>query len=195
MKGKHFIDISRTAEFAGEEISFSVASFYEGEADCAELFSAASEDCTKMTFPYALGKAYPSCAEYDAERFFGACRVVKAKGYLTAAWIENMALYKCERLLIKGGGKSRLERTAAEEIVAQGVKIVGIDAPEIAFEPQRDEVRKILLAGDCIILENLNLEEAEADNYFLMSAPVLTDNTAVSPCRAVLVRDYLYWND
>ena len=131
---------------------------------------------------------------YPIERFFGECRVVRAKGALTAAWIEKMALYRTQKLLIKGEGKGKIDVSAAEEIVASGVRLLGTDAAQIAIESQTAQVRRILAEGDCLVLEGLNLEQAETGTYFLFAQPILMEGCEAAPCRAVLAEDYIYWN-
>ena len=131
---------------------------------------------------------------YPIERFFGECRVVRAKGALTAAWIEKMALYRTQKLLIKGEGKGKIDVSAAEEIVASGVRLLGTDAAQIAIESQTAQVRRILAEGECLGLEGLNLEQAETGTYFLFAQPILMEGCEAAPCRAVLAEDYIYWN-
>lgn len=149
---------------------------------------------THIDFPYLCSENGKTADEYPPERFIGECRVVKARGMLTASWIEEMSLYKCERLLIKSGGRGKIDRTAAEELVMQGVKLVGIDSETIGIEGQDEEVHKILLGGDCLIIEGLDLEEAEMDSYYLITQPLLIYGADAAPCRPILIKDYLYWN-
>ena len=149
---------------------------------------------THLSAPSAFLKQGKSLDSYEPARFVGECRVVKAKGALTASWIEKMALYRCSKLLIKGEGKGKIDTTAAEELVANGVKLIGTDADSIALENMREEVRRILARGDCLVLEGLNLEQVSMGTYFLMAQPILMENCEAAPCRAFLAEDYIYWN-
>ena len=149
---------------------------------------------THLCAPAQYVSGGKSLDAYPIERFFGECRVVKAKGALTAAWIEKMALYRTDKLLIKGEGKGKIDVSAAEEIIASGVRLLGTDGAQIAIESQAAQVRRILAEGDCLVLEGLNLEKAETGTYFLFAQPVLMEGCEAAPCRAVLAEDYIYWN-
>jgi len=149
---------------------------------------------THLCAPAQYVSGGKSLDAYPIERFFGECRVVKAKGALTAAWIEKMALYRTDKLLIKGEGKGKIDVSAAEEIIASGVRLLGTDGAQIAIESQAAQVRRILAEGDCLVLEGLNLEKAEIGTYFLFAQPVLMEGCEAAPCRAVLAEDYIYWN-
>lgn len=149
---------------------------------------------THMSAPSAYIEGAKSLDAYPIERFFGECRVVKAKGALTGLWIENMSLYRCDKLLIKGEGKGKIDPSAAEELIESGIKLIGTDAASIAIEQMNAEVRRILAEGDCLVLEGLNLESAEMGTYFLMAQPILLEGCEAAPCRAVLAEDYIYWN-
>jgi len=82
-----------------------------------------------------------------------------------------------------------LELGAAQWLVAQGVKLVGIDYLSIEkFHSQDHEVHRALLSHEVIILEGLNLAQAPAGKYQLICLPLrlrshLGDG---APARAVL---------
>ncbi|MBR2589567.1 MAG: cyclase family protein [Clostridia bacterium] len=149
---------------------------------------------THITAPAAYIEGASSISDYPIERFFGECRVVKAKGALTGSWIDSMSLYRCDKLLIKGEGKGKIDVSAAEEIVTSGVRLIGTDADTIAIEPMSGEVGRIFAEADCLVLEGLRLEQVDMGTYFLMAQPILLEESEAAPCRAVLAEDYLYWN-
>lgn len=149
---------------------------------------------THIIFPSAFCDNAKGAEEYEPSRFIGECQVVKAKGALTGMWIDNMFLLNCEKLLIKGSGKGKIDVSAAEELVAEGVKLIGTDADCIAIEGMENEVYRIFAEADCLVLEGLNLEKAEMSKYFLMAQPVLIEGAESAPCRAVLADGYIYWN-
>ena len=149
---------------------------------------------THLCAPSQYKQGAKSLDAYPVERFFGECRVVRAKGALTASWIEKMGLYRSDKLLIKGEGKGKIDVSAAEELLASGIRLLGTDAAQIAIESQTAQVRRILAEGDCLVLEGLNLEQAETGTYFLFAQPILMEGCEAAPCRAVLAEDYIYWN-
>ena len=149
---------------------------------------------THILFPSAFCEGAKGAEEYDMNDFIGECLVVKAKGALTGMWIDNMFLLNCEKLLIKGAGKGKIDVSAAEELVAEGVKLIGTDADCIAIEGMENEVYGVFAEADCLVLEGLNLEKADPGKYFLMAQPVLLEGAEAAPCRAVLADGYIYWN-
>lgn len=149
---------------------------------------------THILFPSAFCNSAKGAEDYKMSDFIGECQVVKAKGALTGMWIDNMFLLNCEKLLIKGLGKGKIDVSAAEELVAEGIKLIGTDSDCIAIEGMENEVYRIFAEADCLVLEGLNLEKADMGKYFLMAQPVLLEGSEAAPCRAVLADEYIYWN-
>jgi len=84
---------------------------------------------------------------------------------------------------------THLELRAAQWLVAQGVKLVGIDYLSIEkFHSQDHEVHRALLAHEVIILEGLNLAHVPAGKYELICLPLRlrTHLGDGAPARAVL---------
>ena len=80
---------------------------------------------------------------------------------------------------------------AARALVAEGVRLVGIDYLSVeAFESANHETHEALLAGDVIILEGLDLSGVAPGVYELMCLPLKLDGGAGdgAPARAVLRR-------
>ncbi len=149
---------------------------------------------THMSAPAAYLAGAKSLDSYAPERFIGECRVVKAKGALTGAWIDSMSLYRCDKLLIKGEGKGKIDPSAAEVLVESGIKLIGTDAASLGIEQMNGDTRRILAEADCLVLEGLDLSRAEMGTYFLIAQPILIEGCEAAPCRAMLAEDYIYWN-
>lgn len=109
----------------------------------------------------------------------------------------------CERILFKtrnsnfwSGEKpvfhndfTHLDLSAAEYLVGQGAKLVGIDYLSIEqFKSKTHETHLALLSKGIIILEGLDLREVEAGIYELICLPlrIAGGNGDGSPVRAVL---------
>lgn len=198
MKKTKFIDISqnllesKAREGATPAVIKTVKDEKSGEKSSMLLTSL--NNGTHILFPCAFCVGAKGALDYEPNDFIGECQVVKAKGALTGMWIDNMFLLNCEKLLIKGLGKGKMDVSAAEELVAEGVKLVGTDADCIAIEGMENEVYRVFAEADCLVLEGLRLENAEMGKYYLMAQPVLIEDAEAAPCRAVLAEDYIYWN-
>lgn len=198
MKSLNLIDISKDL-LSSEALRGSTAAVTktvknEQSGETSSILLTSLNNGTHILAPAAFCEGAKTVDEFALTDFIGACKVVKARGALTGLWIENMFLMNCEKLLIKGAGKGKLDVSAAEELAAEGVKLIGTDADCIALEGMETEVYRVLAEADCLVLEGLNLEKAEMGDYFLFAQPVLIEGAEASPCRAALADGYIYWN-
>ncbi|KAF7350959.1 putative cyclase [Mycena sanguinolenta] len=82
-----------------------------------------------------------------------------------------------------------LDRTAAEQIIATGVQVVGIDAlsPDATLLEGTGSfgAHEVILGAGCVIAENLtNLHALEGSNYTVHLMPLKIDGSDGSPVRA-----------
>ena len=105
-------------------------------------------------------------------KFVGECAVLDSIGDYDGT---------AERILLKGSGKLNVQQ--AQKLVDQRISLIGTEAASIGD----DEVHRILLGSECIILEWINLEKAPAGKYFLNAAPLKIDADG-SPVRAYLIK-------
>ncbi|KAJ6497487.1 putative cyclase [Mycena sanguinolenta] len=86
-----------------------------------------------------------------------------------------------------------LERTAAEQIIATGVQVVGVDAlsPDgtLPGETGKFVAHEVILGAGGIIVENLtNLHGLDGSNYTVHIVPLKIDGSDGSPVRAFAVQ-------
>ena len=80
-----------------------------------------------------------------------------------------------------------LSRDAAERLVEDGIKVVGIDYLSVEkFGFDQPEVHRTLLSNGTIIIEGLNLSEVEPGDYELICLPLRIQNGDGAPARVVL---------
>ena len=143
---------------------------------------------THVDFPNHVFDGGNTQSDFNASQFCGECRVVGMKNeIITGQDIESLWLrgaYK--RLIIKGNGRAHLSKSAAFALLDEGIKLVGIDDVTIGTPQDDYEVHKILLSDDCLILEGLDLQEIEPQNYELFALPLKISDTDAAPCRAML---------
>ena len=78
---------------------------------------------------------------------------------------------------------------AAKFLVAQGVKLVGVDYLSVEqYKKPGAPAHRALLGNDVIIIEGLNLSEAEAGQYEMYCLPLKLANGDGAPARVVLKR-------
>ncbi|MBK5191530.1 MAG: cyclase family protein [Methanosarcinales archaeon] len=81
-----------------------------------------------------------------------------------------------------------LDYSAAELLVKNGVRVVGIDYLSIEmYETEEHPVHKLLTENEVIIIETLDLSKIEPGAYFLVALPLKLRNSEGAPARVVLV--------
>jgi len=116
-----------------------------------------------------------SVREISVHRFIGRCYVTSDINNIPAGY---------ERVLINSrNGGGRLTPAEAEMLVNRRVRLIGTDKLSIG----EDKVHRILLTGDCMIIEGLVLNGVEDGEYTISAAPLKMD-TDGSPIRAVLMK-------
>jgi arylformamidase len=79
--------------------------------------------------------------------------------------------------------------SAVEYLASKGVKLVGLDTPSVDHINSKDlQTHNALIKHNFYWLENLNLENAEAGDYFLVAAPIKLMSAEAAPVRALLLR-------
>ena len=134
--------------------------------------------------------------KFPPELFIGECVVVEAPpGPITGAYAEdNFPWQGAERLLIKGNGLSYLMESSAYYVVDSGIKLIGTDSQTIGNHGSNQVIHRALLSADIPIIEGLDLSDVEPGRYFLMAQPLKISGVEAAPCRAVLVKDHLFWS-
>lgn len=81
-----------------------------------------------------------------------------------------------------------LTLSAAKDLLARGVRLVGVDALSVESDPsERFPVHRLLLGAGVAILEGLRLGEAPEGEYEIRCLPLRWVGGDGAPCRAVLV--------
>jgi len=120
--------------------------------------------------------------ELDLELFYGKCTVVEESG-ITAALSSRY-----ERLLIKG--ECEISDETARLIAGSNIRLLGVESQSVADIKSPMSVHKILLGQGIILLEGLDLSDAEPGEYILAAFPLKLEDADGSPVRAVLI-DYI----
>lgn len=129
------------------------------------------------------------------EAFFGPCVVVEVpEGLITGAFVEEYFPRNAKRILIKSNGKAVLHETAATELAYMGYCLVGTDALTVEPEGSDGRTHRMFMIDNIAVLENLNLENVTAGDYFLSAAPIKISGAEAAPVRALLVPDFIFWS-
>jgi arylformamidase len=99
----------------------------------------------------------------------GPCEVVAEEGV-------------AERVLIKGAPK--LDGAAAQALVDQEVRLVGVDGMSVGDE----DAHRVLLGAGVVVVEGLDLSTVEPGSYELYCLPLKLVGSDGAPARAILVK-------
>ncbi len=144
--------------------------------------------------------------DLSLDTLIGAARVVEVPGDADAITREHVgadALQGATRVLFKTRNSAfwrsdphrfrddftYLDAGAAEALVAQGVRLVGIDYLSVeAMNTEDFPAHRALLSSEVVIIEGLDLSQVEAGDYELICLPLrLADATGDgAPARVVL---------
>ncbi len=151
---------------------------------------------THIDAPLHFIEGGKSIDQFPQDIFIGECLVVEAPpGPITGAFAEDNFPWKsCERLLIKGNGLSYLMESSAYYVADSGIKLIGTDSQTIGNSTSNDVIHKAVLSADIPILEGLDLSNVEPGKYFLLAQPLKVSQVEAAPCRAVLIKDHLFWS-
>ncbi len=141
----------------------------------------------------------------DLNRLIGPVTVVEVpdgKKSIDAAFLETLGLMDANRLIFKTSNCKlwndpsqffdesylALAPDGARWLVEHGCHLVGIDYLSIAPFGDSVTVHKILLSNDVIILETLDLRNAQAGEYELICLPLKLETREAAPARAILIQ-------
>lgn len=118
---------------------------------------------------------------------------------VTADVLERHAPADAERLLLRTSNGSRwphapsfkrdfvgLDESAAQWCVNRDLRLVGIDYLSIQSRRASAQTHRILLDQGIVVLEGLDLREATAGRYELLSLPMSISGAEGAPVRALL---------
>ncbi|MBQ2774820.1 MAG: cyclase family protein [Clostridia bacterium] len=133
--------------------------------------------------------------ELDLERFIGPCKVIEVPhGAITGEYVNDCFPQDCERLLIKGDGEAYFMGSAAEEVAALGIRLLGTDSMSVGTSGAQVEPHRAFLSAEIAVLEGLDLSDVVPGDYFLFAPPIKLGGLEGAPSRAILISDYIFWS-
>lgn len=137
-------------------------------------------------------------ASVALEPYIGECLVVDARGSKSEIAVGDLPhLHSADRVLFRTYDQfphdawradfTAISPEAIHWLAAQGVKLVGTDAPSI--DPQSSKemaAHKAVLAADMRVLEGLVLDDVPPGRYELIALPLAIIGGDASPVRAIL---------
>lgn len=124
--------------------------------------------------------------QVELDKCMGKCLVIISEeiGHETVEQWEKRGVH---RILLKNGKK--LNAREAQYLVKSGCVCVGVECSTVGIDAQNEEVHKILLSNEIVIIEGLRMEHVPEGEYFLSALPLKMKDLDGSPIRAVLWKD------
>lgn len=121
--------------------------------------------------------------QLELRKCMGRCLAI-SKSRICREDINAWRLHGNNRILLKDGKKIDIEE--AKLLVELGCICVGVESSTIGVEDENEEVHKILLSNEIIIIEGLRMQQVPEGEYFLCALPLKLSGVDGSPVRAVL---------
>ncbi|MGC9445346.1 MAG: cyclase family protein [Candidatus Methanospirareceae archaeon] len=173
-----------------------------GDAYNCSRLACSSHIGTHIDAPYHFTEEGKSIDEISLYDLIGEALVVEvaASDVITATELRDVDLRTYRRILFKTRNSElladrtfhedyvALDHSAAELLVENGVKVVGIDYLSIeAFTDSEYQVHKLLTENGVLILETLDLCAIEPGAYFMVALPLKLKGCDGAPARVVLI--------
>lgn len=159
---------------------------------------------THIDMPLHFIDGAPNLDGLDLSVLIGPVTVVEVpdeKSSIDAAFLDKLELEDVTRLFFKTSNSKlwndsshafspdyvAVEPGAARWLVEHGCKLVGIDYLSIAPFDDSAAPHKIFLSNDIVILETLDLRNAQPGKYQLICLPLKLESREAAPCRAILI--------
>ena len=159
-------------------------------------FGMCAHNGTHIDAPFHFIKDGKTVDAIALESFVGMACVVKHQGTVSCAdalrMIEKAKEQNAEaakRILIKGNAEVSVD--AAKVFAESKILLLGNESQTVGPENAPMEVHQILLSEGVILLEGIRLAEVSEGVYFLNAAPLNLSGADGSPCRAILITEYI----
>lgn len=161
----------------------------QGDMCNLSAFYSGCHTATHIDAPLHFVEGGEAIDQFPLERFYGPCTVVDAVGLVTGEDIDRIGGACQKKVLFRGDGKAFLTQSAAFALAELGVELVGTDAQSIAAIGDETAPHRGLLEAGILILEGLDLSQAEPGDYILSAFPLYLKGAEASLTRAVLFKE------
>jgi arylformamidase len=177
--------------------TFSMAA---GASVNVSAFSTSPHVGTHADAPLHVRDGWAAAHELPLDAFAGPARVLSVIGEprtLESGDLAPLGGARVERLLLRTGWSIAngafpeawpvLSLSAVRELLARGLKLVGVDAPSVDERESKElKVHHALFEGGACIIENLDLRDVKDGTYELLALPVKLAGLDAAPVRAAL---------
>ncbi|MDD3947300.1 MAG: cyclase family protein [Clostridia bacterium] len=169
----------------------SISKIAEGdECNLSELYCCLHNG-THLDAPLHFLENGVAADKISLDKCIGTAKVVEVCAKLNREKALAIIKDNPQRLLIKGNAEISLD---AATLFADSIKLLGVEGLTVGNQNEIGDVHKVLLKKGVVILENLDLTQAEQGEYFLFAPPIKIANACGAPVRAVLIQNEIRGN-
>ncbi|MBE0522746.1 MAG: cyclase family protein [Methanosarcinales archaeon] len=127
--------------------------------------------------------------ELPLQGLVGPARVIDISGLKRPIEAHELGSLENVKIILLKGSKAHLTIEGAQVLIENNVRTIGTEALSIAVNEVENEVHRILLGAEIIIIEGLDLTNVNEGDYFLVCLPLKIAGCDGAPARAVLISD------
>ena len=127
--------------------------------------------------------------ELPLQGLVGPARVIDVSGLNIPIEAHDYGSLENVEIILLKGQKAHLTIEGARFIIENNIRTIGTEALSIAAGEVENEVHRILLGAEIIIIEGLELFNVDEGDYFLVCLPLKIAGCDGAPARAVLISD------
>lgn len=168
-----------------------VKSIESGDVCNLTKFGMCAHNGTHVDAPLHFIKDGKAIDRLPLDSFVGDCFVARHDGDVTkedALDIMEKARAAGAKKRILIAGKATMTAEGARVFAQTGIKLIGNESQTFGPEGGTEEVHKILLGAEIILLEGIVLTDVAEGKYLLSAAPINLGGCEGAPCRAFLYR-------
>ena len=172
----------------------------KGDQNNSSALNMSVHSGTHIDAPFHFVDGGATIDELPRQLFIGPALVyaVDADRYITKEHVDKICLQGETRVLFKTRNSLLLHEReydpnfvafsveAAEALVENGVRLVGLDYLSVAHADEQVPVHRAFLDHGVVLLEGIDLSAVEPGRYELMCFPMRIVGSDGAPCRAVL---------
>ena len=173
-----------------------LSSMEKGELYNLTEFSLCAHNGTHIDAPFHFIKDGKTVEDISLESFIGMAYVAEHSGIVSGKDAEKIiekakeqSNEAAKRILIKGEAEVSLD--AAKVFAVSKILLLGNESQTVGPKDAPMAVHKVLLGADVVLLEGIRLAAVPEGVYFLNAAPLNLSGADGSPCRAILITEYI----
>jgi arylformamidase len=140
---------------------------------------------THVDAPFHFINGGKTINEVELEKYIGYCMVIDGDKLKYNNFDIRSLMNGINKLLIKGD--IEINVSLAHQLAESGIELIGVEKCTVGNKETGEQIHKIFLEKEIVILEGIRLSKVEEGKYFLSAQPINIAGIDGAPCRAILI--------